>query len=193
MILATKRLKNWFYDNGSCDEGPDNSQHYQTPLFVTDTTPNANQLTVVPFGNGTRRAPRGFYPPRLADDNRTGGKVRFALVGLGWFTTEAVVPALRESALCEVGALVSGSLGKAARLREETGARRALSYEEFHAGEGAESYDAVYIATPNATHLEFVETAANLGKPVLCEKPMEVSAARAERSVEVVRGGWRSA
>ena len=48
--------------------------------------------------------------------------VRFALVGLGWFTTEAVVPALRESDLCEVGALVSGSLEKAARLREETSA-----------------------------------------------------------------------
>ena len=113
--------------------------------------------------------------------------IRFALVGLGWFTTEAVVPALRESALCEVGAVVSGSPEKAAQLRDETDADRALSYEEFHAGEGTDSYDAVYIATPNATHLEFVETAADLGKPVLCEKPMEVSVARADRLVEAAK------
>ncbi|GKZ13955.1 D-xylose 1-dehydrogenase Gfo6 [Haladaptatus sp. T7] len=112
-------------------------------------------------------------------------RVRFALVGLGWFTTEMVVPALRDSDRCEIGALVSGSAEKAARLRDETGAARALSYEEFHAGEGVDAYDAVYIATPNATHLEFAETAADLGKAVLCEKPMEVSAARAERLVEV--------
>jgi predicted dehydrogenase len=112
-------------------------------------------------------------------------RVRFALVGLGWFTTEMVVPALRDSDRCEIGALVSGLAEKAARLRDETGADRALSYEEFHEGEGSETYDAVYIATPNATHLEFVETAADLGKAVLCEKPMEVSVARAERLVAV--------
>ncbi len=75
-------------------------------------------------------------------------KIRFALVGLGWFTTNAVVPALRESAVCSVGAVVSGSPEKAARIRDETSAERALSYEEFHAGDGTDSYDAVYIATP---------------------------------------------
>lgn len=111
-------------------------------------------------------------------------RVRFALIGLGWFTTEWVVPALVENDRCAVGAVVSGSPEKAARIRDESDADRALSYEEFHTGEGAETYDAVYVATPNATHLEFVETAADLGKAVLCEKPMEVSAARAKRMVK---------
>jgi xylose dehydrogenase (NAD/NADP) len=40
------------------------------------------------------------------------------------------------------------------------------------------------VCTPNALHLDYVETAADLGKPVLCEKPMEASVERAERMVE---------
>ncbi len=55
----------------------------------------------------------------------------------------------------------------------------------FRAGEVADEYDAVYVATPNATHLEYVRAAAEQGKAVLCEKPMAASADRAERLVEV--------
>ena len=110
--------------------------------------------------------------------------VRFALVGLGWWAREQVVPALADSDHCEVGAVVSGSSSKAERVRERTGAERALDYEAYHDGEGTDAYDAVYVATPNATHLDFVETAADHGKAVLCEKPMEATVERAERMVE---------
>ena len=110
--------------------------------------------------------------------------VRFALVGLGWWAREQVVPALAESDYCEVGAVVSGSPSKAERVREETDAERALEYEAFHDGEGTDAYDAVYVATPNGTHLDYVATAADHGKAVLCEKPMEATVERAERMVD---------
>ncbi|WP_266075494.1 D-xylose 1-dehydrogenase Gfo6 [Haladaptatus caseinilyticus] len=111
-------------------------------------------------------------------------RIRFALIGLGWFTEGAVIPALAESALCEVGTVVSGDRNKAARVRDEAGADRALTYDEFHAGEGRSNYDAVYIATPNATHLDFVESAADFGKAVLCEKPIAATTTHAERIAE---------
>jgi xylose dehydrogenase (NAD/NADP) len=109
------------------------------------------------------------------------GPVRFAMIGLGWWTLEQAIPAVAASELCETTVVVSGSSEKAARTVEdvetvETG----LTYDEFHAGEAADEYDAVYVCTPNAYHLELVETAADLDKDVLCEKPMEADLERAE-------------
>jgi xylose dehydrogenase (NAD/NADP) len=113
------------------------------------------------------------------------GTVRVAMVGLGWWTRAEAVPAVEESAFCETTVLVSGSKEKA---QDSTGLAESiehgLTYEEFHDGAAAAAYDAVYICTPNARHLPFVETAAALGKDVLCEKPMEATVPRAREIVE---------
>ncbi|WP_049986167.1 D-xylose 1-dehydrogenase Gfo6 [Halobellus rufus] len=107
-------------------------------------------------------------------------EVRFAVIGLGWFTKGRALPALEESDLCEPSVLVSSSSEKAERIASETeGATRGITYEEFHDGVARDDYDAVYIVTPNALHLEYVETAAAFGKAVLCEKPMERDSERA--------------
>ena len=108
--------------------------------------------------------------------------VRFAVIGLGWFTRGRALPALEESDRCEPTVLVSGSGSKAESLARETeGDTRGLTYDAFHEGEAAEAYDAVYICTPNALHLEYVETAAEYDKAVLCEKPMERDTERARQ------------
>ena len=113
------------------------------------------------------------------------GTVRFAMVGLGWWTRAEAVPAVEESAFCETTVLVSGSKEKARDARSLAGSvEHGLTYEEFHDGTAAGAYDAVYICTPNALHLPFVETAARLGKDVLCEKPMEATVPRAREMVE---------
>ena len=39
----------------------------------------------------------------------------------------------------------------------------------------SDCYDAVYIATPHTSHLEYAVKAMNAGKPVLCEKPIGIS------------------
>jgi myo-inositol 2-dehydrogenase/D-chiro-inositol 1-dehydrogenase len=41
--------------------------------------------------------------------------------------------------------------------------------------------DAVIIATPTNTHLEYVEAAAKKGKPIYCEKPLDQSLERVDR------------
>lgn len=114
----------------------------------------------------------------------TDGTVRCALVGLGWWTTDVAIPAIEESTFCETTVLVSGSAEKATRLADENDVERGITYEQYHDGVAADEYDAVYVATPNAYHLNYVETAAELGKGVLCEKPMEASVERAEQLVE---------
>ncbi|MFB6141483.1 MAG: D-xylose 1-dehydrogenase Gfo6 [Halosimplex sp.] len=114
-----------------------------------------------------------------------GGPVRFAVVGLGWFGPDVAIPAIAESEYCETTTVVSGSREKAERVADECGAEHALTYDDYADGEASDAYDAVYVVTPNALHLPHVETAAELGKDVLCEKPLEATAERARRCVEV--------
>ncbi|WP_152042466.1 D-xylose 1-dehydrogenase Gfo6 [Salinigranum salinum] len=115
-------------------------------------------------------------------DPDTVDRVRFAVIGLGWFTRGRALPALTDSDLCEPTVLVSSSTEKAQRVAAETaGADHGITYDEFHDGVATDAYDAVYVCTPNALHLAYVETAATYGKDVLCEKPMERDSDRARR------------
>lgn len=47
--------------------------------------------------------------------------------------------------------------------------------------------DAVIITTPNGTHLDYAVAAAQAGKQVIVEKPLEISCARAERIISACR------
>jgi xylose dehydrogenase (NAD/NADP) len=109
--------------------------------------------------------------------------LRVAMVGLGEWTRERALPAVADADYAETTALVSGSREKAERVADAAGVPHALDYEGFHAGGASGAYDAAYVATPNATHLEHVAAAAGLGKAVLCEKPLEATVERAERLV----------
>ncbi|MBV1701992.1 MAG: inositol 2-dehydrogenase [Hyphomicrobiales bacterium] len=48
--------------------------------------------------------------------------------------------------------------------------------------------DAVLIATATDTHADLLEQAVAAGKPVLCEKPIDLSLARVKRCAEVIHG-----
>lgn len=112
------------------------------------------------------------------------GDLHLAFVGLGEFTRNWVIPSAGAAKHTEIGAVVSGSPGRASDIAGTHDAV-SMSYAEFEAGEYRDAYDAVYVATPNATHQRYVETAAEQGKAVLCEKPLAATlpAARAIRDV----------
>ena len=113
------------------------------------------------------------------------GTVRFAMVGLGWWTLDFAIPATNELEHLETTVVVSSSTEKAESVVEKHETiEHALTYEQFQDGAGTDAYDAVYIGTPNALHLPYVETAAEYDKAVLCEKPLEASTERAQRLVE---------
>jgi xylose dehydrogenase (NAD/NADP) len=116
-------------------------------------------------------------------DTGADGTVRLAVVGVGGFTRHVALPAIRSAGSAEPALLVTGSPDDTAAVADEYGVP-AIDYEAYAAGEQAERYDAVYVVTPNALHLPHVETAAGLGKHVICEKPLEATVERAERLVE---------
>ncbi|MBI4923326.1 MAG: inositol 2-dehydrogenase [Devosia nanyangense] len=48
--------------------------------------------------------------------------------------------------------------------------------------------DAVLVATSTETHSDYIEQAVAAGKPVLCEKPIDLSLARVNRCAEAIKG-----
>ncbi|MFB6095172.1 MAG: D-xylose 1-dehydrogenase Gfo6 [Halodesulfurarchaeum sp.] len=112
------------------------------------------------------------------------GTVELALVGLGWWTREYVIPAIERTDACVATTVVSGSSEKRERaMAEHETIHNGVDYEDFQRGDVADAYDAVYICTPNGTHLEHVQAAASQGKDVLVEKPMEATVERAQELV----------
>lgn len=51
----------------------------------------------------------------------------------------------------------------------------ALSFEDPESAVNRPDIDAVYIATPHTSHVDYAVRAMKAGKPVLCEKPVGVS------------------
>lgn len=103
---------------------------------------------------------------------------RIAVVGLGGFARGAAMPAIAESDYCETTVVVSGDHEKREAVADEYDAT-ALSYDAYEAGAADETYDAVYVATPNRLHLPYARIGAEAGKAVICEKPLEATPSRA--------------
>ena len=66
----------------------------------------------------------------------------------------------------------------------ETGALAARTAEEAIAAPGVEG---VYIVTPHNSHFEYARLALEMGKPVLCEKPVTTDAGQAEALIRLAR------
>jgi xylose dehydrogenase (NAD/NADP) len=115
-------------------------------------------------------------------DTDPDGTVRFAVVGTGGFARHLALPAIRDSDYAEVTTLVTGSPDDRADLAAEYDAE-AIDYDAYAAGERDDAYDAVYVVVPNRLHLPNVVAAADLGKHVLCEKPLDATLERAEQLV----------
>jgi len=116
-------------------------------------------------------------------DTGDGETVRLAVIGCGGFARGVILPAIEECEYAEATVGVSGSADNREEVRERFGLATA-DYDSYAAGERADEYDAVYVATPNRLHLPHVETAAEQGKAVICEKPLEATVDRAERIVD---------
>jgi predicted dehydrogenase len=110
----------------------------------------------------------------------TKSKVRYAVVGAGNIAQVAVLPAFKNAKEnSELVAIVSGDATKRRELCKKYDLQHDADYADFEALLKAAHVDAVYIATPNATHLEYAVRAAKVGVHVLSEKPLATSAADA--------------
>jgi predicted dehydrogenase len=117
-------------------------------------------------------------------------KIRYAVVGLGYISQAAVLPAFahaRENS--ELVALVSGDQEKLESLSKKYNVSRNYTYERFADCLTSGEVDAVYIALPNHLHREYTEAAAKAGVHVLCEKPMAKNEQECRAMIEAVSQG----
>ncbi|HVJ18118.1 MAG TPA: Gfo/Idh/MocA family oxidoreductase [Polyangiaceae bacterium] len=116
-------------------------------------------------------------------------KVRYAVVGLGWFAQEAILPAFARAKNAELVALVSGDDAKLAELAPRYGARLTVKYDGYDDLMASKEIDAVYIALPNTMHRDYTVRAARAGVHVLCEKPLAMNEAECREMIAACRQG----
>jgi predicted dehydrogenase len=114
-----------------------------------------------------------------------GKKLRIALVGLGSYATNQLLPGIQKSNLCELAGIVTGTPSKKANwmAKHNLPEKNCYSYENFDEIKNNPEIDAVYIVLPNSMHKEFTIRAAKAGKHVICEKPMSVSVKDAKEMI----------
>src|SRR5437868_4449928 len=105
-------------------------------------------------------------------------KLKFGLVGAGGIA-QAYAQAFNESKCCELIAVADIREESAAALAESVGG---TAYNDYQVLADLE-LDAVIVATPPATHPEIARFFMERGTPVLCEKPLCVSVADAEKMI----------
>lgn len=112
-------------------------------------------------------------------------KLRWGVLGgTSWIARDAIVPGIRASRNGCLVASASRDPDDARRRYGEEPGVRIMGYDELLADP---SVDAIYIPLPNSMHAEWAMKAAEAGKPVLCEKPLGLSAAEVTAMFEAFK------
>ena len=108
-------------------------------------------------------------------------KVRWGIVSTANIGMEKVIPGIMKSEHSEVVALASRDLPRAKAALAELGLGDAKAYGRYEDLFSDPNVDAIYNPLPNHLHVPITLAAAQAGKHVLCEKPIGMDAADAER------------
>lgn len=110
-------------------------------------------------------------------------KVRWGVLGTAKIAVGKVIPAMQIGEWSEIAAIASRDPERARSVAGALGIPKAYgSYEQLL---DDRDVDAVYIPLPNHLHVPWTIKSARAGKHVLCEKPIALSAAEAERLLAV--------
>ncbi len=112
-------------------------------------------------------------------------KLGYAIVGLGNYATNQILPRIKDCEFAELKALVSGTPAKLEKFGAQYGVPRThwYDYKSYDRIKDNPDIDLVYVVLPNSLHAEYSIRASQAGKHVLCEKPMAVSATEAEAMI----------
>ncbi|MCE5189830.1 MAG: Gfo/Idh/MocA family oxidoreductase [Eubacteriales bacterium] len=114
--------------------------------------------------------------------------IRIGVVGTN-FVSDWICEAAAFTENCEIAAVCSRDEERGAAFAKKHGIA-AYFYEE-EAFLSSPDLDAVYLASPNVAHYRQTLLALGYGKHVLCEKPLALNAAQAERMMEAARDRGR--
>jgi glucose-fructose oxidoreductase len=113
-------------------------------------------------------------------------KLGIALVGLGYYSTDVLAPALQLTEKCYLAGIVTGSPAKAEAWKKKYSIpdKNIYNYQNFDQIANNPDIDIVYVVLPPSMHLEFTVRAAKAGKQVFCEKPMAMNASECQAMIK---------
>jgi len=126
------------------------------------------------------------FPNVLSGKQR---KVGVALVGLGYYSTDVLAPALQETETAFLAGIVTGTPSKEEIWMKKYGipGKNVYNYDNYDEIADNPEIEIIYIVLPNSMHKEFTVRAARAGKHVICEKPMAMNAGECREMIEACR------
>lgn len=125
--------------------------------------------------------PQRSLPPNKSKKDRLG----VALVGLGYYSTDLLAPALQLTQHCYLAGIVTGSPWKIPIWQKKYNIpdRNVYNYQNMTQISNNPDIDVIYIVLPTGLHAKYTMLAANSGKHVWCEKPMAIQASDCEKMI----------
>jgi len=116
-------------------------------------------------------------------------KLGIALIGLGYYSKDLLMPALEQTKYVKLVGLVTGTPAKAKQFGEKYNISKEniYNYQNFDEIASNPAIDIVYVVLPNSLHKEFVIRAAKAGKHVICEKPMALNASECREMIDACK------
>lgn len=133
--------------------------------------------------------PGGVRLPATPSRRKRDDSVGIAIIGLGGYALNQIMPRIEQAERMHISALVSGNPAKLAQVGDAYGvpSDARYSYADFDKIAADDRTQAVYIILPTAFHADFTIRAFAAGKHVLCEKPMALSSAECEAMIAAGR------
>jgi glucose-fructose oxidoreductase len=122
------------------------------------------------------------------------GRLGVALVGLGYYSTDLLAPALQQTKHCHLAGIVTGTPSRIPtwQQRYRIPDKNIYNYQNFDQIASNPDIDVVYVVLPPSMHREYVIRAAAAGKHVWCEKPMAPSVADCQAMIDACKKHQRS-
>jgi glucose-fructose oxidoreductase len=125
---------------------------------------------------------------------RKKDKLGVALVGLGYYSTDLLAPALQQTKNCYLAGIVTGTPSKAVTWKQKYNIpdKNIYNYQNFDTIANNPDIDIVYVVLPPSMHREYVIRAAAAGKHVFCEKPMALNVKECQEMIDACNKNNRS-
>lgn len=119
----------------------------------------------------------GAYAFNKMSGTAKNKKFGVALVGLGYYSTDVLAPALQMTEHCYLSGIVTGTPSKIDRWQKRYNIpdKNVYNYQNFDTIANNQDIDVIYVVLPPSMHAEYSIRAANAGKHVWCEKPMAMT------------------
>ncbi len=114
-------------------------------------------------------------------------KLKAGIIGCGGIAFSKHMPGFAKLDSVEIAGFYNPSIDKAIRAKQEFGCEDSKVYSTYQDMFKESQIDVVHICTPNKYHSEIAIEALKSGKHVMCEKPMAINAAEAEKMVKAAK------